>query len=51
VVILIEYEGLTLEEAATVTQIDTGAVKSRLHRAREKLRQKLAPLLPMNREC
>lgn len=50
VVVLIEYEGLTLEEAAAVTQIDIGAVKSRLHRAREKLRQRLAPLLPMNRE-
>jgi RNA polymerase sigma-70 factor (ECF subfamily) len=48
-VILFEYEGLTLEETAAVTQTDIGAVKSRLHRARENLRQTLAPLRPANR--
>ena len=47
--ILFEYEGLTLEETATVTGTDIGAVKSRLHRARENLRQTLAPLRPANR--
>jgi RNA polymerase sigma-70 factor (ECF subfamily) len=50
-VILFEYEGLTLEETAAVTKTDIGAVKSRLHRAREKLRQTLAPLRPANRGC
>jgi len=43
VVILFEYEGLTLEEIAQVVGADAGAVKSRLHRARERLRQILAP--------
>jgi RNA polymerase sigma-70 factor, ECF subfamily len=43
VVILFEYEGLTLEEIARVVGADAGAVKSRLHRARERLRQVLAP--------
>jgi RNA polymerase sigma-70 factor (ECF subfamily) len=50
-VILVEYEGLTLEETAAVTQTNVGAVKSRLHRGREKLRQKLAPLRPVSRGC
>ena len=41
--ILFEYEGLTLDEIAQVVGTDAGAVKSRLHRARERLRQVLAP--------
>ncbi len=41
--ILFQYEGLTLEEIAKVVGADAGAVKSRLHRARERLRQVLAP--------
>jgi RNA polymerase sigma-70 factor (ECF subfamily) len=41
--ILFEYEGLTLEEVAQVVGADAGAVKSRLHRARKRLRQVLAP--------
>ena len=41
--ILFEYEGLTLDEIAQVVGADAGAVKSRLHRARERLRQVLAP--------
>ena len=41
--ILFEYEGFTLEEIAQVTGADVGAVKSRLHRARERLRVTVAP--------
>jgi RNA polymerase sigma-70 factor (ECF subfamily) len=44
VLILAHYEGLTLEEIARAVGVDAGAVKSRLHRARENLRQALAPL-------
>jgi RNA polymerase sigma-70 factor, ECF subfamily len=43
--ILFEYEELSLEEIAEATGIETGAVKARLHRARETLRRRLAPLL------
>ena len=43
--ILFEYEELSLEEIATIAEIEVGAVKARLHRARESLRQRLAPLL------
>jgi RNA polymerase sigma-70 factor, ECF subfamily len=45
VVVLFEYEGLSLAETAVVCGIDVGSVKSRLHRARERLRRGLAPLL------
>src|SRR5688572_16835183 len=44
VVILAEYEGLTLAEVARAVDADVGTVKSRLHRARENLRRTLAPL-------
>jgi RNA polymerase sigma-70 factor (ECF subfamily) len=44
VVILAEYEGLTLAEIADAVGADVGTVKSRLHRARENLRRALAPL-------
>jgi RNA polymerase sigma-70 factor (ECF subfamily) len=43
-VVLFEYEGFTLEEIARITDVDVGAVKSRLHRARERLRILLQPL-------
>jgi RNA polymerase sigma-70 factor (ECF subfamily) len=43
-VVQFEYEGLTLEEIASVTGAEVGTVKSRLSRARENLRQSLAPL-------
>ena len=44
VVILAEYEELTLAEIAHAVDADVGTVKSRLHRARENLRRMLAPL-------
>jgi RNA polymerase sigma-70 factor (ECF subfamily) len=42
-VVLFEYEGMTLEEIAQVAGCDVGTVKSRLHRARERLKRILAP--------
>ena len=44
-IILAEYEDLTLEEIARVTDSTVGSVKSRLHRGRASLRRMLAPLL------
>jgi RNA polymerase sigma-70 factor, ECF subfamily len=44
-IVLFTFEELSLEEIASVTGVDTGTVKSRLHRARESLRTALAPLL------
>jgi RNA polymerase sigma-70 factor (ECF subfamily) len=43
--ILFEYEELSLDEIALVAGIEAGAVKARLHRARETLRRRLAPLI------
>ncbi len=43
--ILFEYEDLSLEEIAQAQGVDIGAVKARLHRARETLRRRLAPLM------
>ena len=43
-IVLFEYEGFTLEEIARIAEADVGTVKSRLHRARERLRRILAPL-------
>lgn len=48
--ILFEYEGLRLEEIATITETDVGAIKSRLHRARERLKRALRPYFRDNRE-
>jgi RNA polymerase sigma-70 factor (ECF subfamily) len=45
VVVLFEYEDMSLAETAAVCGIDVGTVKSRLHRARGRLRRSLAPLL------
>jgi len=42
-IVLFEFEGLSLEEVAAVSGCDTGTVKSRLWRARQRLRQALAP--------
>jgi RNA polymerase sigma-70 factor (ECF subfamily) len=41
--VLFEYEGFTLEEVAGVVGADVGTVKSRLHRARARLKRMLAP--------
>jgi RNA polymerase sigma-70 factor (ECF subfamily) len=43
--VLFEYEGLTLSEIAEIVGTDVGAVKARLHRARERLRTTLRPYL------
>ena len=42
-VVLFEYEGVTLEELAQIVAADVGTVKSRLHRARARLRRSLGP--------
>ena len=44
VLVLAEYEGLSLEEIARAVEAEVGTVKGRLHRARENLRRMLAPL-------
>jgi RNA polymerase sigma-70 factor (ECF subfamily) len=44
-IVLFTFEELSLEEIAKITGVDAGAVKSRLHRARESLRAALSPLL------
>src|SRR5215467_11238614 len=44
VLILAEYEELSLEEIATAVESEVGTVKSRLHRARQNLKRILAPL-------
>jgi RNA polymerase sigma-70 factor, ECF subfamily len=54
--ILFEYEDLSLEEIAQVAGVEVGAVKARLHRARETLRRRLATLVdsvtdPVNAPC
>jgi RNA polymerase sigma-70 factor (ECF subfamily) len=41
--ILSQYEELPLEEIATILDIEIGAVKSRLHRARTRLKRILSP--------
>ncbi len=48
--VLFEYEGLALSEIADVVGTDVGAVKSRLHRARGRLRNALAPYLNTSAE-
>lgn len=45
VFILREYEGLEYAAIAQVTGVSEGTVKSRLHRAKESLRQRLEPYL------
>jgi RNA polymerase sigma-70 factor (ECF subfamily) len=48
--ILFEYEDQSLEAISTITGADTGAVKARLFRARERLRKRLAPLMAARTE-
>jgi len=50
VLILAEYEDLSIEEIARAVDSEIGTVKSRLHRARENLRRILAPLSPVKAE-
>ena len=51
VVILAEYEQLSLEEIARSVEAEIGTVKSRLHRARQNLKGMLAPLMKSAPEC
>ena len=44
-VVLFEYQEMSLADVAAVCETDVGTVKSRLHRARERLRRTLTPLL------
>ena len=44
VLVLSEYEELSLAEIAQTVESEIGTVKARLHRARENLRRMLAPL-------
>jgi RNA polymerase sigma-70 factor (ECF subfamily) len=45
VLILAEYEGMTLEEISRITGAEVAAVKSRLRRGRENLRRVLGSLV------
>jgi RNA polymerase sigma-70 factor (ECF subfamily) len=45
VLVLFEYEELPLDEIAKIVDADLAAVKSRLHRARERLRKVLIPAM------
>lgn len=44
VVVLVDIEGFSYEEVAQMLRVPTGTVKSRLHRARRFLRERLRPL-------
>jgi RNA polymerase sigma-70 factor (ECF subfamily) len=48
--VLFEYEDLSLSEIATIVGADSGAVKARLFRAREKLRVRLDRYFRIGRE-
>jgi RNA polymerase sigma-70 factor (ECF subfamily) len=48
--VLFEYEGLALNEIAELIGTDVGAVKSRLHRARQSLKSVLRPYFDSNAE-
>jgi len=48
--VLFEYEDLSLSEIADITHSDVGAVKARLHRARQGLKSMLGPYLNDNSE-
>jgi RNA polymerase sigma-70 factor (ECF subfamily) len=47
--VLFEFEELSLAEIAEIVGADTGAVKSRLHRARQRLKIVLAPYMNSSR--
>lgn len=44
-VVLFEYQEMSLADIAAVCETDVGTIKSRLHRARERLRRTLTPFL------
>jgi RNA polymerase sigma-70 factor (ECF subfamily) len=46
VVVLRDIEGLSYEEIAQVLELELGTVRSRLHRARADLKEKLERFLP-----
>ena len=48
--VLFEYDGLALSEIAEIIGTDVGAVKSRLYRARQGLRNILSPYMARDRE-
>ena len=48
--VLFEYEGLSLNEVSSVVGADVGAIKARLHRARQRLRNRLSNYLNTNPE-
>lgn len=50
VVVLCDMEGCSYEEAAAALNTNTGTIKSRLHRARQSLRQILAPSKELSSE-
>lgn len=43
-VVLVDIQGFSYEEVAHILRVPTGTVKSRLHRARRFLRERLSPL-------
>ena len=49
--VLFEYEDLSLAEIGTIVGADVGTVKSRLFRARERLRQRLSGYFQRDREA
>ena len=49
VVVLSDIEGLSYEEMATILHVPLGTVKSRLHRARQMLQQRLRPYVDARR--
>lgn len=49
--VLFEYEELSLAEIALIVGADVGAVKARLHRARQRLKIVLAPYLNSSRKA
>ena len=48
--VLFEYEGFSLNEVANVVGTDVGAVKARLYRARQRLKNRLSNYLNTNPE-